>query len=136
MIMNAPFVYITTHQVPRAVLPELDGLLAEYQALMEAREPGLMAHHAYLGCARPDGDGAELTLVQIHRDAASAEQHMKVSGGLIAKGTALLHTVRVQVYGAPGPIVAQALERNADLGAEVIVAEQPQLTFTRSEPVG
>jgi quinol monooxygenase YgiN len=124
--MQAPFIYITSHRVDDAGRAELPALLNDYHDVMAAEEPGLLAHHAYL-----NSDRTELTLVQMHRDAASAEEHMRATGHLIAAGTALAPTIRVQVYGRPGPMVRQALDRTARQGAQVIVADQPRLTFVR-----
>ena len=124
--MSTPFVYITTHRVAPERRAELEQLLREYHRLLIDREPDLLAHHAYF-----DETGTELSLVQIQRDAAAAEQHMRVAGPAIARGVALTAPVRVQVYGDPGPVVSEALRANGALGAEVIVAPEGVLGFQR-----
>lgn len=126
--MTALLIYITTHRVAVEDRAELDTLLDDYHATLRDQEPDLLAHHAYY-----DESGTELTLVQVQRDTDAAERHMKVAGPLIARGVALTAPVRVQVYGVPGPIVAGALQANGDAGAEVVVAAEPTLFFTRAQ---
>jgi hypothetical protein len=121
-----PFIYITTHRVEDEVRAELETLLVEYHRLLLEEEPDLLEHYAYF-----DDSRGELTLIQIHRDAASAERHMQVAGELIQKGVALTTPVRVEVYGDPGPAVSRALTANGDLGAQVVVARQPRAGFSR-----
>ena len=118
--MTSPFIYLTAHRVDPDRRPELDALLAEYTALLSTNELDLLAHGSYYNEA-----GTELTLVQVHRDAASAEWHMQVAGPLIAQGVAIAETVRVEVYGEPGPAMAQALRANAERGARVVRATTP-----------
>lgn len=79
--MNSPFIYITTHGVDPEDRDQLDALLVDYHRLLQEREPDLLAHHAYF-----DDSGTELSLVQVHRNPESAEQHMRVARELIQKG--------------------------------------------------
>ncbi|NJP46181.1 antibiotic biosynthesis monooxygenase [Actinacidiphila epipremni] len=123
--MNSPFIYLTAHRVDPTRRDELDALLAKYTETISANE-GLLAHYAYY-----DEEGTELTLVQVHRDAASGEQHMQVAGPLIAQGVALAETLRVEVYGEPGPAMSKALEANAERGARAVRATVPAVAFVR-----
>jgi hypothetical protein len=128
--MNAPFVYITTHRVAPGREEELDGLVAEYTEFVHMHEEGLLSHHSYLGA-----EGTELTLMQTHRDAESAERHLQLASPLIHRGLEMTRTVRIQVYGEPGPAVGRALAANAEAGAEIIVAPSAGPGFVR-EGVG
>jgi hypothetical protein len=125
--MAAPFVMITTHRVPPDRLHELESVTRAYLDHVEANEPRAQLHTAYL-----DDDGSELTLVQVHPDAASAEHHMHVARDLIGQGLALVDTIGVEVYGEPGPLVRQALEHNRRAGVPVIVKGASWGGFTSS----
>jgi hypothetical protein len=125
--MAAPFVMITTHRIHPDKLEQLAALTAEYTGFVEATEPRLQAHVAYI-----DAEHAEVSFVQVHPDAESAENHMQVAGPHIARGLELVDTVSVDVYGEPGPAVRHALEANADLGARVSVKPASLGGFVRA----
>jgi hypothetical protein len=125
-VSSTPFVFVTTHRVEPGTLPELTALAREYSDFVEAEEPDLVAHVAVLN---PDAD--ELALVQVHRDAASAERHLEVAGPRIHAGATLAPAIAVAVYGQPGPLVQQALEVNAARGVAVTVQNRPVRAFAR-----
>jgi quinol monooxygenase YgiN len=102
--MPAPFIFITTHKINPGKLDEFKALSREYEEFVRANEPDLLAYYAYL-----DEDSSEAALVQVHRDAASAEHHMQVAAEKIGQGLAITTTVRAEVYGQPRSIVGQAL---------------------------
>jgi hypothetical protein len=125
--MSAPFVFVTTHRVSEGRLEELRTTAARYTQFVEANEPGMLAHCSYL-----DEDGTELSLVHVHSDAEAADRHMKAAADLISHGVALTDgTVRIEVYGAPGPVLTQALEANAAHGTPVSVKAQNFTGFAR-----
>jgi hypothetical protein len=124
--MTTPFIYITTHRIDPEHRAELDALTTEYTDYLRANEEDLLAHYSYR-----DETGCELSLVQIHRDAESAERHLKLAGPLIHRGVTLAPTLRIQVYGEPGPAVRQALQANVEAGAQVVVAATTGPGFAR-----
>lgn len=124
--MSTPFVFITTHKVDPARREELDRLNREYADFIRTNEPGMLAYHSYL-----DEGRSQLSLVQVHRDAGSADLHVQLGGPFIGRGVALAETVRIQVYGEPGPAVTTALQANADAGVEVVVARRGGEGFVR-----
>jgi hypothetical protein len=127
--MPAPFIFVTTHRISEGRLEEFTALAEQYLQFVEAHEPDMVAHYAYL-----DEDGTEVSLVQVHPDAASAERHMQVAGELIGRGIALTDaTTRIEVYGRPGPIVGRAVAANAENGATVSVKATGLGHFTRRQ---
>lgn len=126
--MDAPFIYITTHRVAPEDVDEFRALAMEYTALLEANEPRMLAHHLYV-----DPDNFEVSLVQIHPDADSAEEHVRVAGHYFPRGTALGPTVRIDVYGQPGQLVNQALLHNQGRGVPVGVHAASQTGFDRND---
>jgi quinol monooxygenase YgiN len=124
--MTTALLILTTHQIQPGSAAELAALAERYTEQLHEQEPGLSAHYAFI-----DEPNQELTLVQVHRDAASADEHVLLSGELIGAGTELAPTVRIQVLGEPGPVVRQAIARNSGDGVEVFLAGRPGPGFRR-----
>lgn len=125
--MPAPFIFITTHKINPGQLDEFKRLSREYEEFIRANEPDLLAYSTCL-----DEEASEASLVQIHRNAASADHHMQVAAEKIARGLAVTTTVRAEVYGKPGPVVSQALAANAAAGVPVSITPEALGGFTRS----
>lgn len=124
--MPAPFVFITTHRIKPGEFQRFTALSRDYEEFIKANEPDLIAYYTYL-----DEKRSEVSLVQIHRDAKSADHHMKVAAEKIAQGVALTDTVRIEVYGNPGPVVAQVRDANALSGAQISIKPEVLGGFTR-----
>lgn len=124
--MTAPLIILTTHRIESGDREQLAALTERYTELLHTQEPHLWAHYSYI-----DEPNQELTLVQVHRDAVSAERHMQLAGKLIGAGTELAPTLRIQIYGEPGPGVQQAAVRNAGDGVSVVMAARPGPGFRR-----
>lgn len=127
--MSAPFVFIATNRLKPG---QLDAERRRVPGLVEfvaASEPRLIAFNEYVNDA-----GTEVTVVQVHPDAASMEAHM----GLVreraeqAYGETLDATVRIQVFGAPTEGVLDALRQQAGDGVEITVNGEHLGGFTRS----
>ena len=63
--MDAPFVFITTHRIEEETCERFHQLSRELTAYVEANEPEMLAYYAFLS-----DDGSEISLMQVHRDAA------------------------------------------------------------------
>jgi quinol monooxygenase YgiN len=124
--MATPFVLITTHRIKPGQYERFVELSRDFAEFVRANVPEMLGYYAYL-----DADRSEVSLVQIHRDATSAEHHMTVSAEKIGQGIALVETVRVEVYGHPGPVVSQAGAANATAGAQVSIKPEVLGGFTR-----
>jgi hypothetical protein len=124
--MTTPFVMITTHRIHPGHLDEFEAMTRSYLDLVEAEEPRAQMHSVYV-----DPERSEVSLVQVHPDAASADHHMQVASQLIGQGLAVVDTLGVEVYGEPGPVVRQALEHNASAGVPVTVRAGSWGGFTR-----
>jgi hypothetical protein len=125
--MTTPFVLITTHRIKPGRLDELVTATRDYNDFVEANEPLVHAHVAYVDETRD-----EISLVQVHPDAASADNHLRIAGEHIGRGVELTETVAITVYGEPGPAVRQALEHNAEAGATVTVKPARLAGFLRT----
>jgi hypothetical protein len=125
--MDTPFVLVTTHRVDepnRDRFHELSRALTEY---VEANEPEMLAYYAFF-----DADGGEVSLMQVHRDAGSADRHLELAHSRFEPGLAISEVLRIEVYGAPGPLLREAIAHFEPLG--VAVSIKPALVdgFTRA----
>jgi hypothetical protein len=126
--MTTPFVLITSHHIEPDRVDEIRKAAAEYSDFVKASEADMLAHHSYVS----DG-GDTLTLVHVLVDAAAADRHMEAAAELIGKGVALTEgNVRIDVLGAPGPILSKALESNRANGVQVTAAERGLVGFARA----
>jgi hypothetical protein len=122
--MAEPFVFIITLRIKPSQRDEFKALTREYMKFIEENEPRAWAHFGYL-----DATESEASLVAVHPDSASADQHLQVAGEKIGQGLALTDTVGIQVYGEPGPIVRRALEANAAEGVPMSIKSSCIGTF-------
>ena len=96
---------------------------------IEANEPRVIAFNEYVSEA-----GDEVTVVQIHPDAASMEAHMGIVRDRAQEAYAetLDATVRIQVFGRPTDAILEALRQQAGKGVEISVNGEHLGGFTRS----
>jgi hypothetical protein len=129
--MPAPLIFIATNRLrPGMLAPERDRA-TELAAFIEAREPRLLAFNEYAS-----EDGTEVSVIQVHPDAASFELHMEVVAERAARAYAetLEATTGVQIYGAPSLAMLEMLRRGAGDGVPVAVMRHHIAGFTRTEP--
>ena len=127
--MATPFVFITTHKVRPRSLAALKALTRDYTAYLDDHDARLLAHSAFL-----NEDETELSLVQVHADAASAEHHMRIVEPAITAAAELTEPMAITVYGRPGPAVQAALDNLSGAGVPVTVRDGDLGGFTRCTP--
>ena len=125
--MTAPFVFITTHRIKPESRDEFMTVHRDYVHFVEESEPGMLGHFSYLSA-----DGTEVSLVQVHTDAESADRHLEGIAPRLATVGHLVENTAIEVYGNPGPTVRAALDRNRDAGVVVRVSNQALDGFSRS----
>jgi hypothetical protein len=126
--MSGPFIFIATNRLkPGAYESERRRALGLVD-FVEAGEPRLLAFHEYI-----NRDRTEVTVVQVHQDAASMEFHMGVVGERAAQAYAetLDATTQVQVFGAPSDAVVEMLRVQAGAGVPLSVHAEHLGGFTR-----
>jgi hypothetical protein len=96
---------------------------------IEANEPRLIAFNEYA-----DETGDEVTVVQVHPDAASMEAHMQIVAerARAAYAETLDATVRIQVFGLPADAILETLRQQAGSGVEITINGEHLGGFTRS----
>ena len=95
---------------------------------IEAGEPRLLAFNEYINAER-----TEVTVVQVHPDAASMEFHMGVVRERAANAYAetLDSTTQIQVFGTPSDAVVETLRVQAGAGVPLSVHAEHLGGFTR-----
>ena len=124
--MSMPFVLVTTHRIVPGARERFEQVSREYLDFVEANEPQVLAHVAYV-----DGAGSEVALVQVHPDAASADHHLQLVAPLLQAASDLVENVAIDVYGEPGPMLRAAVDHNAESGVAVWVAGEVLGGFAR-----
>lgn len=97
-------------------------------AFVEANEPQLIAFNEYV-----NDNGTEVTVVQVHPDAASMQNHLAIIGQRAAQAYAemLDATVAVQIYGPIDPQMLATMRTQTGEGVSLTVATEHLGGFTR-----
>lgn len=125
--MTEPFIFVTTHALNEGELEAYMAQNREFLAFLEANEPRLLDFRVYM-----NQDQTEVTFVFVFPDADAADAHFRVAQDYIARGLQITTTARLEVYGAPGPLLQQALDGNAQLGVPVSVKPNHLGGFSRA----
>ena len=127
--MPPPFIFIATNRLKPGRLERERERVSRLVAFIEANEPRLIAFNEYLNDA-----GDEVSVVQVHPDAASMEAHMGIVGEWATEAYAetLDATVSVQVFGQPTVAILDLLRRQAGSGVVVTLNGEALGGFTRS----
>jgi quinol monooxygenase YgiN len=127
--MPSPFIFIATNRLKPGQLDRERERVSDLVAFIDANEPRLIAFNEYLNEA-----GDEVTVVQVHPDAASMEAHMQIvrERAQTAYAETLDATMRVQVFGRPTPAILETLRQQAGSAVEISVNGEHLGGFTRS----
>jgi hypothetical protein len=127
--MSPPFIFIATNRLKAGQLDRERQRVPGLVEFIEASEPRLIAFNEYVNEA-----GDEVTVVQVHPDAASMEAHMELvrERAQAAYGDTLDATVRIQVFGRPTEAMLESLRRQAGSGVEISINAEHLGGFTRS----
>jgi hypothetical protein len=127
--MTSPFIFIATNRLKAGQLERERTRVPGLVEFIEASEPRLIAFNEYV-----NGAGDEVTVVQIHPDAASMEAHMEIvrERAQQAYAETLEATLRIQVFGEPTAAILEALRVQAGSGVEITVNGEHLGGFTRS----
>jgi hypothetical protein len=127
-IMTAPFVFIGTHRIAEGQLEAFKKDAHALVKLVQEREPQLLSFNFFL-----NEDETEVSVVQLHPDAASMLTHMQVAQEHITEATeTLLITKDIQVYGATNEAVVGMINQLTQAGVPISVKPNHLDGFTRS----
>jgi hypothetical protein len=103
-------VYVDTSDVHAGALEELRGAVKELVEFLDANVPRLLAYNVYFS-----DDGRQMTVVHLHPDSPSLEQHLEVGGPAFRRFAELLTLSSIRVYGEPSTKVRRQLQDKAEL---------------------
>jgi hypothetical protein len=128
-----PLIFIATNRLKRGRLDSERARVPELVEFIEANEPRVIAFNEYVNEA-----GDEVTVVQIHPDAASMEAHMTIVAdrARAAYAETLDATVKIQVFGQPSEAMLAALREQAGSGVEITLHPEHLGGFTRAASEG
>ncbi len=128
--MSEPFTYIGTYKLKEGKLEAFEQTCGELVEFIEANEPRMIAFNIYA-----NEEGTDVSVVQVHPDAASMLFHMQLLQEHIASAydedSPLDVTTSNQIYGTPSEAVLEMI-REFDPGVPLIVKPHPLGGFTRS----
>lgn len=116
-------VYVDRSAIRPGKADALIAALAELAALVEAREDQIVAYQVHFDSSR-----STVSVVHIHRDAASLDRHLEVAGPQFPKFADLVELQSIDVYGAPSGAAVAALQRKAELLGNARVSIHPRAT--------
>lgn len=109
--MDRQVTFIGTFRVPdtEAWLPAIGRM----SAFVDDNVPGVQSFHAYVS-----DDGTEGTVVYVHPDGDSLDQHLATAATLIQQGREMVEVLRIDLLGSPNP---GTVERLRAMGVPVTV---------------
>jgi hypothetical protein len=123
----AAIVYVDTSDVREGALEELKVGMKELADFVEAKEPRILAYNVYFS-----DDGARMTVVHVHPDAASLEYHLEVARPVFRRFVGSVTLSSIHIYGEPSEkVLEQAHEKARLLGQGEVVADAFHAGFTR-----
>jgi hypothetical protein len=120
-------VLIGTFRIPRDRVDEWKVAVRGMADFVHANVPRIIAFDMFV-----NDDKTEGTVVQVHPDSASLEQHLDAAAERIAQGTQMVEVVRIDLVGAPSQRVVQRLLDEA-AGRWPVTVRPHYLGFTRAE---
>jgi hypothetical protein len=126
--MQEPLIFIATNRLKPGRLDRERARVPGLVEFVEANEPRLIAFNEYVNEA-----GDEVSVVQVHPDAASMEAHIAIVAerARTAYAETLDATVRIQVFGQPSEEMLAALQQQAGEGVEIALHTEYLGGFTR-----
>ena len=132
--MAQPVIYVATLGIREGKFREYQRFYAENLKLIQENEPRINAFHAFA-----NEGGTEVTIIQVHPDTASMDDHMQVLAekmGVLADDLTNVYQffepVRIEVYGNPGDRAMEMDKPLVDAGVQYSVKPRHLGGFTRS----
>jgi hypothetical protein len=128
-LMSGPFIFIATNRLKEGKFLAEQRRVPALSGFIEASEPRLIAFNEYVS-----EDRSEVTVVQVHPDAASFEFHLGVVGDRAREAYArtLEATTSIEVFGTPTETILRMLGQQAGPGVRLNIYPHHLGGFTRA----
>ena len=128
--MSPPLVYIDRSAVREGAVDELRAAIGDLVRFIEENITQVLSYGVYLS-----DDGTEMTVVHVHRDTASLEQHLETGGPVFRRFADLLTLQSIRVYGEVSESALSLLHEKArTLGVDDVAVVAPHAGFSRLPP--
>lgn len=101
-------VLIGTFRIPQDRVDEWKVAVRGMADFVHANVPRVVAFDMFV-----NEDGTEGTVIQVHPDSASLEQHLEAAAERIAAGTQMVEVLRIDLFGSPSKRVMKRLQDEA-----------------------
>ena len=127
--MPGPFIFIATNRLKDGRFGAEQQRVPELVRFVEAHEPRLIAFHEYV-----DEEHSQVSVVQVHPDAASMEYHMQAVADHARQAYAqtLEATTSIGVFGTPTETILRMLRQQAGSGVRLNIYPHHLGGFTRT----
>jgi hypothetical protein len=127
---DGPLIFIATNRLKDGKLAAERARVSDLVAFIDENESQLIAFNEYVNEA-----GTEVTVVQVHPDAASLRKHLGVvrDRAAAAYGETLDGTLAIQIYGRVDDELLSTLRAQTGDGVSLTVASEHLGGFTRTE---
>ena len=125
--MSEPLIIIDSSRIREGKFEDLLEAMNRLEAFVEANEPRMITYRVYL-----DPGNTTVTVLQIHPDTASAENHMQVAATAFSGFGDLIWMSRIDVYGEASPSLLARLRAKASmLGGGSMMVHHLHMGFHR-----
>lgn len=109
-MVDEAIVYVDRSAIRPGRADTLIAALTELAALVEARHDQIVAYQVHVDASR-----STVSIVHIHRDAASLDRHLAIAGPEFPKFADLVELQSIDLYGTPSDSALAGLQRKAEL---------------------
>jgi quinol monooxygenase YgiN len=125
--MSDTIVVLDRSTVREGKLAELKRAMKELASFVDENEPRPFSYNVYF-----DHGETEMTVLQVHPDAASMEQHMRIAAREFPQFADLVDLRMMEVFGEPTESLLELLRRKAEmLGNATVVVHRRHAGFVR-----
>jgi NAD(P)-dependent dehydrogenase (short-subunit alcohol dehydrogenase family) len=126
---GGPLIFLATNRLKPGRLDAERRRVPGLVEFVEQNEPQLIAFNEYV-----NEDGTEVTVVQVHPDAASVQKHLGIIGERAAEAykETLDATLAIQIFGPVGPQMLDTMRAQTGEGVSLTVATEHLGGFTRT----
>jgi quinol monooxygenase YgiN len=128
--MSDPLVYIDRSQIHPGSVTQLRHAIAQLVAFVRDRQPQLITYSFHI-----DEEAMEMSVVAVHPDSASLENHLRTGGPEFRKVGQYITLRSIDVFGEPAADAVRLLHEKAQmLGDASVAVHQRTAGFAQAAP--
>jgi len=128
--MHKQIISVDRSEIQEGKLEKLRSTVQELVHFVQTNETRVLSYNMYI-----DEETYHMTVVQVHPDSASMENHMEIAGPIFAKFGNLISLQTMDIYGHPSEKLVEQVQKKVQmLGTASVSVHEPQAGFIRSAP--